>query len=164
MTARTEEFRPSHTTPQSPNAKLFFTKQGNMRKNIIHEPLPPKNIVTSFPALAMTEFLPSRLSTPLTNPKSDKTLSPIRFSINFKGTEKELKLLLPRKNLEAANDFSLARTEKLGRWRGIERGMSAKRPGRRHRTRHPPRRSMCWQLRQRPDWSRDQFRPPKRRG
>lgn len=103
MTARTEEFRPSHATHQRPAAKFFFANQRNMRKNIIQEPLPPKNITISFPALKMTEFLPARLSTSLIDSKSDQALSPIRFSIIFSGTEKEFKLLLSRKNLEAAS-------------------------------------------------------------
>ena len=160
-----KEFLLRHATHRSLYVKFFFANQGNMRKNIIHEPLPPKNIFTSFPALAMTEFLPSRLSTPLTNSKSYKTLSPIRFSIIFKGTEKELKLLFPRKQIEAANDLSFARTEKLGRWRGIERGMSAKGPGRMRRvpTWLPRRRSICRRQRQPPDWSRDRFRTPRGR-
>lgn len=153
MTASIEEFLSPHATPQRPDAKFFFANQGNMRKSITRPPLRRRNIIQSFQEFTAAEFSPLRLSTPLTNSKSDKTLSPTRFSIIFKGTENELKLLLPRKNLEAASGFSFARTEQLGRWRGIERGMSAKGPGRMRRVQTwlPRRRSICRRQRQPPD-------------
>ena len=153
MTASTEYFRPPHATRQHQDVKFFFANQGNMRKNNIQEPISPNNITSTFQVLMTAEFSPIRLSTYLTTRNSDRAFKNFSLQIMFEGKVADLNPRPHRKHIEAANDSSFARTEKLGRWRGIERGMSAKRPGRMRwtRTRHPPRRSMCWQLRQRPD-------------
>ena len=100
MTANVEYFCPPHATSQHRDVKIFFANQGNMRKNITQEPLWPKNINTSFPALAMTEFSPTRLSTSLTNSKSNGALSPFRFAIMFKDEERKPKSRIFRKTLK----------------------------------------------------------------
>ena len=153
MTASTEYFQPPHATRQHQDVKLFFANRGNMRKNIAQEPFRKNNIITSFQTFMATKFTAIRLSTYLTTCNSDRAFKNFSLQIMFEGKVADLNPRPHRKHIEAANDSSFARTEKLGRWRGIERGMSAKRPGRMRwtRTRHPPRRSMCWQLRQRPD-------------
>jgi len=103
MTESTEYFRPPHATSQRRDVIIFFANQGNMRKNIIQEPLPSKDINTYFPALKMTEFLPTRLSTSLAASKSNGALSPFRFSIILKYEERKQKFRIFRKNLETAS-------------------------------------------------------------
>lgn len=98
-----KEFLMRHATHQSLYVKIFFANQGNMRKNIIQEPLPPKNITTYFPELTMAEFLLARLSTPLTDSKSNGVLSPFRLSITLEEEDRKLKFRIFRKNLEASS-------------------------------------------------------------
>ncbi|MFD2175810.1 hypothetical protein [Rhodobacter lacus] len=114
----------------TPICEIIFRKPEKCAKTITQGQLSQSNIAPSFQALNGCELLRMRLSTPLTNSKSNQALSLIRFSITFKGKKSETKLLPPRKNLDAANYFSLARTEKLGRWRGNEKAMSAMGQGR----------------------------------
>lgn len=165
MTASTKYFLPPHATPQRRDVKFFFANRGNMRKNIARKPFRKNNIVTSFQKFMATKFPAIRLSTYLTTCNSDRAFKNFSLQIMFDGKDADLKPRPHRKHIEAANDSSFARTEKLGRWRGIERGMSTKRPGRmrRVRTRRQRRRSMCWRHRQPPDWSRDRFRTPRGR-
>jgi len=103
MTASRKHFRPPRATLQLRDVKFFFENQGNMQKNIIQEPLPSNNIIASFPALKMTEFLPIRLSTPLTASKSNGALPPFRFSVILKYEEWKPKFRIFRENHETAS-------------------------------------------------------------
>lgn len=165
MMASSKHFQPLHVMLQRQDVKLFFANRGNMRKNIARKTFRKNNIITSFQTFMATKFPAIRLSTYLTTYNSDRAFKNFSLHIMFEGTVAELKLRSYRKYIEAASGFPFARTEKLGRWRGIERGMSAKRPGRMRRTRmrHLRRRSMCWRHRQPPDRSRDRFRTPRGR-
>lgn len=165
MTASAEYFQPPHATSQRRDVKFFFTNRGNMRKNIIRKPLHKDNILTSFQKFMATKFPAIRLSTYLATRNSDRAFQNFSLQIMFKWKVVESKLHSRRKHIKAANDSSFARTEKLGRWRGIERGMSAKGPGQMRRMPKwlPRRRSICRRQRQPPDWSRDRFRTPRGR-
>ncbi|WP_444452244.1 hypothetical protein ACTTAI_14550 [Rhodobacter capsulatus] len=125
-----KEFLLRHATHQSLYVKFFFANQGNMRENITRKPFRQNNTLTSFQEFMAAEFPAIRLSTYLATRNSDRAFQNFSLKIMFCGKDADLKPHPYRKQIEAANDFSFATTEKLGQWRENEKGMSARGPPR----------------------------------